>query len=55
VRIFPDPAARVAVAVRLVRVNGSSAFLSPEEFAYDYPRGLIVRIRYVEDWPQTEA
>ncbi len=28
----------------VVHVNG--ALLSPSEFAYDYPRGTIIRVRY---------
>ncbi|HEY3228205.1 MAG TPA: hypothetical protein VGJ87_03235 [Roseiflexaceae bacterium] len=35
----------------LVRVNGSEArLLTPEEFAYDYPNGRLIRILYVENW-----
>jgi hypothetical protein len=39
----------------MVRVNGSEAqLLTPEEFRYDYPRGVLIRVRYGDGLPKAD-
>jgi hypothetical protein len=39
----------------MVRVNGSEAqLLTPEEFRYDYPRGVLIRVVYGEGLPKAD-